>query len=255
MASTLALIAFSVVVLNTLFSYLRLRHIPGPYFAALTNLVRRQWVVTGNAHDIHTGLHRRYGTVVRSGPNAVMVSQPKAIEKIYGFKQRLEKVRMSVLLLLLLLLLLCLPRCRTPENLTFESQSEFYDAIMPRIKGGKLPDVFATRDEGIHRQMRRPVANLFSVTNLLTMEPLMTSTLRYFFARLDEQFADQDVELDLFKWIQFFMFDVLGEVTFSQKLGFLEKGQDVEGIIQNIWLYFKAIAPVRVSPKVVLPLE
>lgn len=155
--------------------------------------------------------------MVRSGPNAVMVSQPKAIEKIYGFKQRLEK-------------------------------SEFYDAIMPRIKGGKLPDVFATRDEGIHRQMRRPVANLFSVTNLLTMEPLMTSILRYFFARLDEQFADQDVELDLFKWIQFFIFDVLGEVTFSQKLGFLEKGQDVEGIIQNIWLYFKAIAPTTQMP-------
>jgi hypothetical protein len=86
---------------------------------------------------------------------------------------------------------------------------------MPRIKGGKLPDVFATRDEGIHRQMKRPVAGLFSVTNLLTMEPLMTSTVQYFFARLDEQFADQDVELDLFTWIQFFMFDVLGEVTFS----------------------------------------
>lgn len=75
MASTLALIAFSVVVLNTLFSYLRLRHIPGPYFAALTNLVRQQWVVMGNTHDIHTGLHRRYGTVVRFGPNAVMESR------------------------------------------------------------------------------------------------------------------------------------------------------------------------------------
>jgi hypothetical protein len=98
MASILALIAFSVVVLNRLFSYLRLRHIPGPHFAALTNLVRRHWVSTGNSHDIHTGLHRQYGTVVRSGPNAVMVSQPKAIEKIYGFKQRFEKVRIFVVL-------------------------------------------------------------------------------------------------------------------------------------------------------------
>lgn len=38
-------------------------------------------------------------------------------------------------------------------------QSEFYDPIMPRIKDGKVPDVFATRDEDVHRQMRRPVAS------------------------------------------------------------------------------------------------
>ena len=123
---------------------------------------------------------------------------------------------------------------------------------MPRMKGGKIPDVFATRDEDVHRQMRRPVANLFSVTNLLTFESLMTSTLQYFFVRLDELFANKDVDLDLSNWIQFFMFDVLGEVTFSRGLGCLEKGGDVEGVIHGIWLYFKKIAAVRVYPKAVL---
>lgn len=117
---------------------------------------------------------------------------------------------------------------------------------MPRMKGGKIPDVFATRDEDVHRQMRRPVANLYSVSNLLTFENLMTSTVQYFFVRLDELFADKDVDLDLFNWIQFFMFDVLGEVTFSRRLGCLEMGGDVEGVIHGIWLYFKKIAPVRV---------
>ena len=120
---------------------------------------------------------------------------------------------------------------------------------MPRMKGGKLPDVFATRDEDVHRQMRRPVANLYSVTNLITLESLMTSTVQYFFVRLDELFADRGVDLDLFNWIQFFMFDVLGEVTFSRGLGCLEKGGDVEDVIRSNWLYFKKIAAVRVSPR------
>jgi hypothetical protein len=87
-----ALSAIVVISFNLVRLWLRLRHIPGPRTAALTNLVRRSWVLTGDAHDIHTALHRKYGTVVRVGPNAVMVSQPKAIDTIYGFKNRLEKV-------------------------------------------------------------------------------------------------------------------------------------------------------------------
>lgn len=120
---------------------------------------------------------------------------------------------------------------------------------MPRMKGGKIPDVFATRDEDVHRQMRRPVANLYSVTNLLTFENLMTSTVRHLFVRLDELFANKGVDLDLFNWIQFFMFDVLGEVTFSRGLGCVEKGDDVEDVIHDIWLYFKKVAAVRVDPR------
>ncbi|ETS86540.1 hypothetical protein PFICI_00368 [Pestalotiopsis fici W106-1] len=203
----LFIIAGAVAIISVVRSYMRLSHIPGPQIASLTNLVRRSWVITGNAHQIHTDLHQRYGKVVRFGPNAVMVSQPQAIEKIYGFK------------------------------------SEFYDAIMPRVKGGKIPDVFATRDEDIHRRMRRPVANLYSVTSLTKFEPLITATMQYFFIRLDELFNDKSVEFDMYRWIQFFMFDVLGEVTFSQRLGLLENGADVEDVIENLWLYFEKIAP------------
>ncbi|KAK1570169.1 cytochrome P450 [Colletotrichum navitas] len=200
-----------IFVLDYMRSYIRLRHIPGPPAAALTNLVRRSWVNTGNAHIIHTDLHRNYGTVVRFGPNAVMVSSPSAIEKIYSFKTRFQK-------------------------------SEFYDSIMPRMKGDKIPDVFATRDEGIHRRMRRPVANLYSLTNLMSFEPVITSTMQHLFVRLDELFLDKKVDVDLFQWIQYYMFDVLGQVTFSKELGFLDKGGDVEGVIENNWRYFSMVA-------------
>lgn len=91
LAWILAIISILVALFNTFHSYMRLRHIPGPRLAALTNFVRRSWVTTGDAHQIHTDLHRQYGTVVRFGPNAIMVSQPKAIDKIYGFKTRFQK--------------------------------------------------------------------------------------------------------------------------------------------------------------------
>lgn len=37
-------------------------------------------------------LHKKYGTAVRIGPNAVSISDPEAIDSIYAFKDELQKV-------------------------------------------------------------------------------------------------------------------------------------------------------------------
>lgn len=97
--------------------------------------------------------------------------------------------------------------------------------------------------------MRRPVANLYSLTNLMSFEPVVNSTLQHLFQRLDELFLDKKVDVDLFKWTQYFMFDVLGEVTFSKELGCLDQGGDVEGVIENNWRYFNMIAAVCESSR------
>ncbi|KAK0665927.1 cytochrome P450 [Cercophora samala] len=206
-----------VFVIRLLHSYSRLSHIPGPALASLSDLVRRSWVAAGDVHQKHTDLHRRYGTVVRVGPNAVLISQPDAVDKIYGFKAKFLK-------------------------------SEFYDSIMPRMKGGKIPDVFATRDEDLHRRMRRPVANLYSIANLTKFEPLVVSTIEYFFSRLDELFSDKGRDFNLSDWLQLFTFDIMGEVTFSRRLGFLEKGGDIDGVMENNWKYFRDVAPNTQAP-------
>nr|KMM70176.1 pisatin demethylase [Coccidioides posadasii RMSCC 3488] len=216
-SGSFAIAAVIFIVFHSMVSYFKLRHIPGPPIAAFTNVVRRAWVVRGDLHEKHTRLHRKYGTVVRVGPRAVLVSQPKAIEKIYGFKAKFLK-------------------------------SEFYDSIIPRIKGGKIPDVFATRDEDLHRQMRKPIANLYSIANLISFEPLVFSTMRCFFSRLDELFTDKNKDFDLGQWLQLFTFDVMGEVTFSRRLGFLEKGGDIENVMENNWQYFQAAAPNTQMP-------
>jgi hypothetical protein len=92
--------------------------------------------------------------------------------------------------------------------------------------------------------MRRPVANLYSTTKIATFEPIITSTIQYFFLRLDTLFSSKGAELDLFNWFQYFMFDVLGELTFSRSFGCLDKGEDVDDVIKNNWRYFQQIAAV-----------
>lgn len=43
-------------------------------------------------------------------------------------------------------------------------------------------------------------------------------------------------------------FDVVGEITFSKRLGFLEEGRDVEGIMSSIWQWFEYVAIVSLAP-------
>ncbi len=73
-------------------SYFRLRHVPGPFIAAWTNLPRLSWVLSNRAHDIHIQLHRQYGKMVRFGPNMVSISDPAEIPTIYGFNPVFQKV-------------------------------------------------------------------------------------------------------------------------------------------------------------------
>lgn len=91
----LATVLFAMQCFRTWF---QLRHVPGPFWAKLTNIPRMGWVLSNRAHDIHIEQHRRYGPVVRFGPNMVSVSDPAEIGTIYGFSGRFIKVCSSLLL-------------------------------------------------------------------------------------------------------------------------------------------------------------
>lgn len=86
----LPLVIFLVISVK---SYYRLSHIPGPFFARFTNIPRLLWVKSFNAHRIHIDLHKKYGPIVRFGPNMVSVGDPGEIGTIYSFKKPWPKVR------------------------------------------------------------------------------------------------------------------------------------------------------------------
>jgi hypothetical protein len=93
--------------------------------------------------------------------------------------------------------------------------------------------LFGTRDEDYHRELKKPVANAFSLTTLLTNEPAVDSCTNLLIEKLSA-YADASTPVDFGEWLQFYTFDVVGEITFAKKLGFLEKGGDVDGMIQAI---------------------
>ena len=115
---------------------------------------------------------------------------------------------------------------------------------MPYMRGKSLPDIFGTRDENIHRIMKRPIANIYSMSHLVSFEYYVNSTMGYFFERLDELFVGNGTPFDFGHWLHLFAFDVMGEITFSKRFGFLEKGGDIDDLLANNWNYFLQAAPV-----------
>lgn len=84
-------------------TYWRLRDVPGPFWAKLTDLERWSWVKTFRSHEIYEKIHEDYGNVVRVGPNMVSISDPAAIPAVYPTRPGFPKVRSSSALSLCLL--------------------------------------------------------------------------------------------------------------------------------------------------------
>jgi hypothetical protein len=81
-----------LLIAHFLSNYWRLRHIPGPWYASCTNLYRLFVVWGRDSHDVYLKLHRKYGDVVRIGPNCVSISGPGIKENIYGIQKGFVKV-------------------------------------------------------------------------------------------------------------------------------------------------------------------
>ncbi|KAL9006262.1 MAG: hypothetical protein Q9188_000984 [Gyalolechia gomerana] len=120
---------------------------------------------------------------------------------------------------------------------------------MPFSKSGSaLPAVFNTRDEALHKQLKNPIAPMFSLSNTVTHETSVDQVLDVMFQQLDQRYVDSHKTFDLGNWLQYFAFDVMGTLTFSKRYGFLEQGQDVNGMLETIWNYMVDAAPFTQIP-------
>jgi hypothetical protein len=74
------------------------------------------------------------------------------------------------------------------------------------------------------------------MSTLVQFEPFVDSTTTEFLKQLTQRYAEKrgsDGICDLGQWLQFYAFDVIGELTFSKRLGFVDRGVDVDNIISD----------------------
>ncbi|KAI0888019.1 cytochrome P450 [Annulohypoxylon maeteangense] len=190
---------------------------PGPFLASLTDLWRL-WDVYGQRPDItHRRLHAKYGDIVRLGPNTLSFANPKALKSIYGLNKGFVK-------------------------------SDFYVVQQSVVKGDSLASLFSTTDNGFHAQFRRCVNSAFAMSALVQYEPFVDNTTKLFLKQTETLFAGNPQGCNFTQWLQFYAFDVIGEITYSKRHGFVEKNEDIDGIVGYLGNLFLYVAPIGQIP-------
>ncbi|KAF5517410.1 Cytochrome P450 monooxygenase gsfF [Colletotrichum aenigma] len=115
-------------------------------------------------------------------------------------------------------------------------------------QGRRKFDLFPERDDAIHAAQRRLVSRPYAMSTLKELEPYVDSAIHVLFDKLNEMVGQT---VDMGNWVQLYAFDVIGEVTFSKRFGFMDVGSDdgsfkqIENALQSAawigqvpWLYW-----------------
>ncbi|KAF4461115.1 Cytochrome P450 [Fusarium albosuccineum] len=193
---------------------------PGPFAAKFTDVWRALAVVLGQVDNTNRKWHRKYGSAVRVGPNAVLLNDPGLIKTIYSTKQPWEK-------------------------------SDMYMVNDVVVNGKRIANIFNARDHAWHAQQLKPISKFFSMSKLMDVEPLMDETINKFVAQLDEKFfkgSSSGGPCKMDEWLAYLAWDTMANVTFGRHYGFVDQGLDVDGLISDSVNGLRYFAPVSQIP-------
>ncbi|KAH7377446.1 putative P450 monooxygenase [Cadophora sp. MPI-SDFR-AT-0126] len=177
-----------------------LRDVKGPLLARFTPLweVYRNW--QGHLELDTVALHKKNGAIVRLGPNRYSISDPTAIRTIYGAGSKFEK-------------------------------SDYYTPFGAPDIGHK--DVFSEISNAKHASERKKISNMYAMSSLVSYEPFVDKVNGEFMGALADH-AQHGRPIDLFTWMQFYAFDVIGEITLGRSFGLVEAGYDKDGLLHAV---------------------
>ncbi|KAK2022786.1 cytochrome P450 [Colletotrichum zoysiae] len=176
-----------------------LSHIPGPWYTRFSTLP--SVYMTLRAHHplwIHD-LHAKYGPVVRFSPHEVDVSDPQAMQHINAAKTGFLK-------------------------------SPWYTKLVTDTSS-----VFNETNPDIHRKYRRLLSNPMSETGLKAFLPRIDNKVRFAISCICDENKVRGAA-DVAKWFMFLSFDVIGDLTFGESFGNLERGEKNQSVTDFVSL-------------------
>ncbi|RDA93661.1 hypothetical protein CP533_4885 [Ophiocordyceps camponoti-saundersi (nom. inval.)] len=188
--------------------------IPGPSISKWTGLVLKYQALRGRrCHYVHE-LHKQYGPTVRVAPNHVDFADLASMKIIYSTRETFRK-------------------------------TEWYQHFTTVGK----ETVFNTSDVNVHRRLRKLLAAPISDANLRTYHDRIARLTRMMTAGMRQEMVSRGA-VDVVKWFYFLALDVIGDVTFGQPSGLLERGQKneyYEWLESAMWMAALRIAFPRLT--------
>lgn len=186
----------------------RLRKFPGPFVARFSKLYA---VFAGVFPDYQyykysEALQKEYQTdVIRTGPRELAVFCADAIPLIHGPMSKCRKG----------------PWYNLPSHITASS-------------------THTCRDKQEHKKRRKAWDHALSAKALREYEPRLNRHALALMTRLKEEAQTPSVRIT--NWVNFYSFDVMGDIGFSRSFGMLEKGEEDD----MIKLLHKSMEPISV---------
>ena len=81
---------------------------------------------------------------------------------------------------------------------------------------------------------------------LVQYEPAVDIILERFLDQTQKLYASKGTPCDFAQWLQFYAFDVIGQITYSKSHGFVDSNEDIEGMVGYLGKLFSYVAPVRI---------
>ena len=79
---------------------------------------------------------------------------------------------------------------------------------------------------------------------LVQYEPFVDEVTRVFLDQTERLFAARHKVCNFAEWLQYYAFDVIGQITYSRRHGFVDRAEDVDGMIAYLGKLFSYVAPV-----------
>ncbi|KAF2676486.1 cytochrome P450 [Lentithecium fluviatile CBS 122367] len=177
-----------------------LNAIPGPFTASFCNYWKVMSVYKSDMPQRNMAVHRKYGPVVRIGPNHVSFASPEALVTIHGSRQAFPK-------------------------------SDFYKQTVATWEGKPLLNLFSVQDVNWHSSLKKTIGGLYTKSAVLNLEPKIDTCLQLFTKKMKELTRSGNSTVDMSLWVHLFTFDCLGDINVSRNFGFMESGKDVNGMI------------------------
>ncbi|KAI3324168.1 putative P450 monooxygenase [Xylariaceae sp. AK1471] len=169
-----------------------LARFPGPKARAISEWPYFRAMINGADPQRILEMHNKYGPVVRVSPNELAFVRPEAFRDIYGYKKGGK-----------------------PEL----SKDKKY------FSGMGEPSLVKSPDPAYHAHLRRLLAPGFSDAALRKQEVVIQEYLTIFMSKLEGESQNGDGCVDVVLWFKFFVFDVIGYLTYGESFDCLSSNK------------------------------
>ncbi|KAI1849485.1 hypothetical protein JX266_004980 [Neoarthrinium moseri] len=210
-----------IIITTSIRSYIRLSHVPGPLFQSISSLGFLKTHLDGSPHSEILRWTQKYGPLVRVGPNSVITSDVKTVQRISGVKSPYSKGGWY-----------------RPFRFIKERDHSF-----------------STVHEPSHTAFRSKIAAGFRGS--AEMEQAVDRQLRCLVALIDRKYVSRISSgdktgfcqiMDIAAITHLFALDIVGDITFGKAFGFLDEGYDFYGFLKWNKDFFSVAATSAVLP-------